>query len=128
MGEAVPGRNAALKALYAGSVSHVDSHVGALLDLLREQGFERVLLLVGMRLRYRPEVLLNVDPSEVYGDRIPTCTDSDMRTAVLAQALEVVSQDSKEGDLHVAEQIFATLDREKFIQIFGHRSEITHSP
>ncbi|MFQ5801472.1 MAG: hypothetical protein ACE5JQ_01080 [Candidatus Methylomirabilales bacterium] len=82
-------------------------------------------------LRYRPELLLNVDPSEVYGDRIPTCTDSDLRAAVINQSLDPVPQDSSEGNQDCAQQIFAPLDRNVFAQIFGrpvgdHPQDVRH--
>ncbi len=79
-------------------------------------------------LRYRPELLLNVDPSEVYGDHIPTCTDSDLRAAVVNQVQHPSLQDLSEMNQHCADQIFAPLDRDKLAQVFGHRSEIPAGP
>jgi hypothetical protein len=75
-------------------------------------------------LRYRPELLLNVDPSEVYGDRIPTCSEADFRAAVLAEAGGVVPGPGESGETHLvcARRVFAPLDRRALTEVFAMAS------
>jgi len=63
-------------------------------------------------LRYRPDLLLNVDPSEVYGDCIPTCGDADFHAAVLAEVSPAATKrTSSEVDRQAcARQILSPLD------------------
>lgn len=65
-------------------------------------------------LRYRPELLLNVDPSEVYGEQIPTCGDADFRAVVLAQVAgaEPAGPAAEADSQACTRQIFVPLDRE----------------
>ena len=68
-------------------------------------------------LRYRPELLLNVDPSEPYGDQIPSCDDSD-----LFEKLTEMVRDSKSFGQELSpstHQIFAPLDRDVLADVFS---------
>jgi hypothetical protein len=68
-------------------------------------------------IRYRPELLLNVDPSEPHGDDIPTCSDFD----VAEKLMQVVQDDrSFRKDLSAStRQIFAPLDRDMLADVFS---------
>ena len=68
-------------------------------------------------LRYRPELLLNVDPSEPYGDEIPNCDDSDL----FEKLTEIVRDGKSFGqDLSAStRQIFAPLDHDMLADVFS---------
>ena len=71
-----------------------------------------------MALRYRPELLLNLDQSEAYGDLIPSCTDGNLRKVVLEL---LGSQSNSPRVEHVKEatsQIFAPFNRAVVTEIF----------
>lgn len=80
-------------------------------------------------LRYRPELLLNVDPSEVYGDAIPTCSESDLRVAVLVQARNTapVPHGAEENVRSCARQVFMPLDREALADVFRDPAPVGHT-
>jgi hypothetical protein len=63
--------------------------------------------------RYRPELLISIDPSEVLGDDIPTCSDATVREVVL-RATQAAS-----GQLEAArltQGVFAPLAKDAFIR------------
>jgi hypothetical protein len=69
-------------------------------------------------LRYRPELLLDLDPSEVYGDSIPTCTDVNLRESVLALVRGDQQVTPADHIQTVNAQIFAPVDWEMLEDIF----------
>ena len=69
-------------------------------------------------LRYRPELLLNVDPSEACGERIETCSETDLRDVVLAQVMDPNNLEPGEDDAW-ARQIFAPINRDLLAEIFS---------
>jgi hypothetical protein len=68
-------------------------------------------------IRYRPELLLNVDPSEPHGDDIPTCSDFD----VADKLMQMVQDDRsfRKGLSASTRQIFAPLDRDMLAEAFS---------
>jgi hypothetical protein len=75
-------------------------------------------------LRYQPEMLLNVDPSEAYGDFIPTCTEANMRQAVLSLIHNPVAQCSREAVQACTRKVFGLLDRNIIEEIFAPASNM----
>jgi hypothetical protein len=71
-------------------------------------------------LRYRPELLLDVDPAEVFGDDIPTGNDGNMREEVLQLARNNQDRTANEPARSAVDQIFAPLNQELLAEIF-HR-------
>ena len=70
-------------------------------------------------LRYRPELLLDVDPSEFLGDSIPTCNDTNMH-----ETIEQLTNEAYDG--HLANEysqvdtseVFAPLNRKLLEEVF----------
>ena len=71
-------------------------------------------------LRYRPELLLDVDPAEVFGDDIPTGNDGNIREAVLQLARNNQDRTANEAARSAVGQVFAPLNQELLAEIF-HR-------
>ncbi len=71
-----------------------------------------------MALRYRPELLLNLDQSEVYGDLIPSCTDGTFRKTVLGLVRSQRNPPPVEHVKAVTDQIFAPFNRDLVTEIF----------
>ena len=69
-------------------------------------------------LRYRPELLLDVDPSEPFGDSIPTCNDTNMRETILQ--LTCTGQGTTVAERPQADisQVFAPMNRELLEEVF----------
>jgi len=69
-------------------------------------------------LRYRPEMLLNVDPSEAYSDSIPTCSEENMRDSVLTLIHDSTRQESGEIAEATSRKLFAPLEPKVLLEIF----------
>ena len=69
-------------------------------------------------LRYRPELLLDVDPAEVFGDSIPTSSDANMRETILRLTRDGHRATAGEDAQAVASQVFAPLNRELLEEVF----------
>ena len=69
-------------------------------------------------LRYRPELLLDVDPSEPFGDSIPTCNDTNMREIVLQSTCTSQGAAMAEHPEADISQVFAPLNRELMEEVF----------
>lgn len=78
-------------------------------------------------LRYRPELLLDVDVSEGLADAIPTCGDRDLREKLLAV---IAAQQTPADRTQLLNALFTPFSRELLHEIFppvpapGHRHEI----
>ncbi len=68
-------------------------------------------------LRYRPELLLDVDPSEAYGDSIASCDDSDL----LEKLIELI-QAAETPQAEEQASTFAPLDRDLLAEVFATTS------
>lgn len=69
-------------------------------------------------LRYRPELLLDVDPSEPFGDSIPTCSDTNMRETILQltrSGHETTVAGHEQANIG---QVFAPLNRAMLEEVF----------
>lgn len=60
--------------------------------------------------RFCPELLLNVDPSEAFGDLIPTCTETTIRDTLLEVIEKGTPVESPEALHQVSQKIFAPFD------------------
>ena len=70
-------------------------------------------------LRYQPELLLDVDPSEAYGDSIPSCDDSNLLENLM-ELIEAVDTPQTQP----AFSTFAPLDRELLAEVFSTPSQV----
>ncbi len=70
-----------------------------------------------LAVRYRPELLLNVDPAEAYGDAIPSCDDTNVieRLSELVNS-RVPAQSHRLNE--ITAEIFAPPDRELLKDVF----------
>lgn len=74
----------------------------------------------GLRaLRFRPELLIDVDVAEAVGDALPSCSDADVRAALLALVAGPPPSIDREALLRM---LFAPVDTGALTSVFGRTS------